>query len=110
MCDVLCKAEGLIPTDPEDCCMHPEQMLCVHVSAVLGEPASTPVYWIAKWADYSDKYGLGYQLCDNSVGVLFNDRTKFIMDAAGEYVPYEILVASAKTKLTLNLQADALRG
>ena len=31
-------------------------------------PASTPIYWISKWVDYSDKYGIGYQLCDNSVG------------------------------------------
>ena len=50
------------------------------------DPAAGPVYWISKWVDYSDKYGLGYQLSDNSVGVLFNDNTKFIMDAAGEYV------------------------
>ncbi len=48
------------------------------------DPAATPVFWISKWVDYSDKYGLGYQLCDNSVGVLFNDSTKLILDAAGE--------------------------
>lgn len=41
---------------------------------------------MSKWVDYSDKYGLGYQLCDNSVGVLFNDTTKIILDAAGELV------------------------
>jgi hypothetical protein len=22
-------------------------------------PASSPIYWIAKWVDYSDKYGIG---------------------------------------------------
>ena len=22
-------------------------------------PASSPVYWISKWVDYSDKYGIG---------------------------------------------------
>jgi polo-like kinase 1 len=52
------------------------------------DPACIPIYWISKWVDYSDKYGLGYQLCDNSVGVLFNDATKFILDAAGEQVQY----------------------
>ncbi|KAH7722356.1 serine/threonine-protein kinase polo [Aphelenchoides avenae] len=52
------------------------------------DPAAGPVYWISKWVDYSDKYGLGYQLSDNSVGVLFNDNTKFIMDAAGEQIQY----------------------
>lgn len=51
-------------------------------------PASTPVYFIAKWVDYSDKYGLGYQLSDNSVGVLFNDATKLVLDAAGEQIQY----------------------
>lgn len=35
--------------------------------------------WICKWVDYSNKYGLGYQLSDNSVGVLFNDATKIIL-------------------------------
>ena len=52
----------------------------------LGEiehPASTPIYWVSRWVDYSDKYGLGYQFCDNSVGVLFNDNTKVILDAPG---------------------------
>ena len=39
--------------------------------------------WISKWVDYSDKYGLGYQLCDDSVGVLFNDSTRLIMTAGG---------------------------
>ena len=35
--------------------------------------------WICKWVDYSNKYGLGYQLSDDSVGVLFNDATKIIL-------------------------------
>jgi len=34
--------------------------------------------------DYSDKYGLGYQLSDNSVGVLFNDQTRLILYQDGE--------------------------
>uniref|UniRef100_A0A0N5BQG7 Serine/threonine-protein kinase PLK n=1 Tax=Strongyloides papillosus TaxID=174720 RepID=A0A0N5BQG7_STREA len=51
-------------------------------------PASTPVFFISKWVDYSDKYGLGYQLSDNSVGVLFNDSTKLVLDAAGEQIQY----------------------
>lgn len=43
------------------------------------DPASVPVYWVSKWVDYSDKYGFGYQLSDNSVGVLFNDQTRLIL-------------------------------
>jgi len=51
------------------------------------DPAAVPIYWISKWVDYSDKYGLGYQLCDNSVGVLFNDSTRVLLTSNGEYVP-----------------------
>ncbi|XP_001602402.2 serine/threonine-protein kinase PLK1 isoform X1 [Nasonia vitripennis] len=32
--------------------------------------------FITKWIDYSNKYGLAFQLSDRSVGVLFNDSTK----------------------------------
>ncbi|XP_014488736.1 PREDICTED: serine/threonine-protein kinase PLK1-like isoform X1 [Dinoponera quadriceps] len=32
--------------------------------------------FVTKWIDYSNKYGLGFQLSDKSVGVLFNDNTK----------------------------------
>jgi len=42
------------------------------------------VYWVGKWVDYSDKYGFGYQLSDNSVGVLFNDLTRLILYQDGE--------------------------
>jgi len=48
------------------------------------DPASIPIYWVAKWVDYSDKYGLGYQLCDNSIGVLFNDSTRILLASNGE--------------------------
>lgn len=45
----------------------------------MSDPASQPILWISKWVDYSDKYGFGYQLCDEGVGVMFNDTTKLIM-------------------------------
>uniref|UniRef100_A0A1B0GLD3 polo kinase n=1 Tax=Lutzomyia longipalpis TaxID=7200 RepID=A0A1B0GLD3_LUTLO len=47
------------------------------------DPASQPLFWVSKWVDYSDKYGFGYQLCDEGVGVLFNDATKLIILANG---------------------------
>ena len=43
------------------------------------DPASMPVYWISKWVDYTDKYGLGYQLNDNSLAVLFNDNSRMVL-------------------------------
>nr|CAH7721377.1 unnamed protein product [Callosobruchus chinensis] len=45
----------------------------------MTDPASQPLIWVSKWVDYSDKYGFGYQLCDEGVGVMFNDTTKLIM-------------------------------
>lgn len=44
--------------------------------------------WISKWVDYSDKYGFGYQLSDDSVGVMYNDGTRLIMMANGYNIHY----------------------
>ncbi|XP_069689709.1 serine/threonine-protein kinase polo [Periplaneta americana] len=52
------------------------------------DPAAQPIVWISKWVDYSDKYGFGYQLCDEGVGVVFNDTTKLVMLANGKNVQY----------------------
>ncbi|XP_042242944.1 serine/threonine-protein kinase PLK1-like isoform X2 [Homarus americanus] len=52
------------------------------------DPAAVPMIWVSKWVDYSDKYGLGYQLCDESIGVLFNDFTKLLLLADGENIHY----------------------
>lgn len=56
------------------------------------DPASMPIFWVSKWVDYSDKYGLGYQLCDTSVGVLFNDSTRLLLGSDETYVPKIIIV------------------
>jgi polo-like kinase 1 len=45
------------------------------------DPACSPIFWISKWVDYTEKYGIGYQLCDNSIGVLFNDLTRIVLQA-----------------------------
>lgn len=52
------------------------------------DPCAIPMIWISKWVDYSDKYGLGYQLNDNSVGVYFNDTTKLSLLADGDNIQY----------------------
>lgn len=38
-----------------------------------------PSVMIVKWIDYSNKYGLGYQLRNGSVGVYFNDATSIVL-------------------------------
>uniref|UniRef100_T1JIY9 Serine/threonine-protein kinase PLK n=1 Tax=Strigamia maritima TaxID=126957 RepID=T1JIY9_STRMM len=71
------------------------------------DPAAVPMIWISKWVDYSDKYGLGYQLCDNSVGVVFNDSTKIVLLADGENIHY-IDRATNESYYTLKHFADKL--
>ncbi len=77
------------------------------------DPAASPIFWISKWVDYTDKYGLGYQLCDNSVGVLFNDITKIVLladetnmhyierDGTERYLKFEACPQDLYKKLTL---------
>jgi hypothetical protein len=53
-----------------------------------------PHVWIVKWVDYSQKFGLGYEFCDGSIGVSFNDATKVILSPSGESVDvYKVLNA-----------------
>ncbi|XP_018561327.1 serine/threonine-protein kinase polo [Anoplophora glabripennis] len=54
----------------------------------MTDPAAQPMIWVSKWVDYSDKYGFGYQLSDEGVGVMFNDTTKLIMLPNGINVHY----------------------
>lgn len=60
----------------------------MHFGDDATDPASTPFVWISKWVDYSDKYGFGYQLSDESVGVMFNDKSKIIQLPDGSNVHY----------------------
>ncbi|GAB5357491.1 hypothetical protein AAMO2058_000379500 [Amorphochlora amoebiformis] len=41
-----------------------------------GGSSWVPDVWVAKWADYTSKYGLGYVLTDGTYGVYFNDQTR----------------------------------
>ena len=40
--------------------------------------------WVARWVDYSSKYGLGYQLTDGTIGVFFNDLTSLVLSSSDE--------------------------
>jgi len=52
------------------------------------DPKSQPIVWVSKWVDYSDKYGFGYSLNDDSIGVVFNDLTKLLLLADGHHIHY----------------------
>ena len=67
---------------------------------VLGMPAPSPTtsVWVAKWVDYSTKYGLGYQLTGGNVGVLFNDKSSLAFLPGDQYVACEGVAAAAGTR------------
>lgn len=41
------------------------------------------ITWVTKWVDYSNKYGFGFQLSSDALGVLFNDTSRIIMAPDG---------------------------
>ncbi|KAI9349590.1 kinase-like domain-containing protein [Obelidium mucronatum] len=58
----------------------------------MQRPALQPDVFITKWIDYSNKYGLGYQLQDGTIGVYFNDSTSILLSSDNnhfEYLYYE---------------------
>ncbi|XP_015921463.1 serine/threonine-protein kinase PLK1 [Parasteatoda tepidariorum] len=66
---------------------HPENLYTGQAEDAQ-DPSAVPFVWISKWVDYTDKYGIGYQLCDNSIGVYFNDATHLVLLADGENLQY----------------------
>jgi len=43
---------------------------------------------VTKWLDYSNKYGLGYELASGALGVLFNDLSKLMLAEDGCTIHY----------------------
>ena len=39
--------------------------------------------WVTKWVDYSNKYGFGFRLSSDAVGVLFNDTSRMLLQPDG---------------------------
>ena len=56
-------------------------------SGYLVPHKSGPDMWVKTWLE-SSKYGLGYILSNNWIGVTFNDKTKIISDTLGENMQY----------------------
>ncbi|KAL4113809.1 hypothetical protein QTP88_017381 [Uroleucon formosanum] len=52
------------------------------------DPIAQPLICVSKWVDYSDKYGFGYELSDDSIGVMFNDFTRIVLLANLKDVHY----------------------
>ena len=49
---------------------------------------SLPKYFVSRFCDYSEKYGLGYLLLNGCVGVCFKDCTRMILDPHQEFIQY----------------------
>lgn len=63
-------------------CLAKKRVVTIDDGGDAEDPMSAPIYWISKWVDFSDRYGLGFSLCDNSYGVRFNDLTTLIILAS----------------------------
>ncbi|XP_041359084.1 serine/threonine-protein kinase PLK1-like [Gigantopelta aegis] len=51
-------------------------------------PENDEIIWITKWVDYSNKYGFGFQLSNDAIGVLFNDTSRILLAPDGRAVQY----------------------
>lgn len=47
-----------------------------------------PEVWVHKYADFSSKYGLGYILVNNCIGVLFNDNSLMSQGKTDDQIYY----------------------
>lgn len=54
----------------------------------LSSPSASPPVWVARHLDCSDSHGLVFLMSDGSVGLLFKDHTKMVVDPAGVTFDY----------------------
>jgi len=94
------KSSGVSESGPSDCYLSElHKQLAQLVNSKPGSrqapgedeaesPKEQPIVWVSKWVDYSDKYGFGYALNDESIGVVFNDLSKLLLLADGLNIHY----------------------
>ncbi|CAL1535570.1 unnamed protein product [Lymnaea stagnalis] len=51
-------------------------------------PMTYEITWVTKWVDYSNKYGFGFQLSSDALGVLYNDTSRIILAPDGRSIQY----------------------
>lgn len=61
---------------------------------------SSDIVWVTKWVDYSNKYGFGFQLSNNSIGVFFNDTSRIIIGPDNRSLQYYDVTDSRSTYTT----------
>ncbi|KAJ8305645.1 hypothetical protein KUTeg_016190 [Tegillarca granosa] len=55
------------------------------------------IVWVTKWVDYSNKYGFGFQLSNDIIGVLFNDTSRIILSPDNRAVQYYDMTSKLST-------------
>ncbi|KAL8584679.1 hypothetical protein ACOMHN_002407 [Nucella lapillus] len=50
--------------------------------------SESSIVWVTKWVDYSNKYGFGFRLSTDTMGVLFNDTSRILLSPDGRSVQY----------------------
>lgn len=56
-------------------------------------------HWIVTWLDYSQRFGLSFQFCDGTVGVLFIDSSSLMNYPASGLLQYTKLVRDAARRV-----------
>lgn len=62
-----------------------------------------PEVWLKSWIDYTNKYGIGYLLSNNWLGVLFNDKTKMISSLDYKKMLYISITKEGEKTQELNI-------
>lgn len=54
----------------------------------VGEETTVPKYFVARFCDDSKANGLGYLLADGTVGLIMNDKSRWVMDPHETFIQY----------------------
>jgi polo-like kinase 1 len=59
-------------------------------NAPVAKPGLSPVpdFFVSRFCDHSEKYGLGYLLVNGTVGACFNDSSRIAMDPSEAFIHY----------------------
>jgi polo-like kinase 1 len=69
----------------------PRPLLQEVKNTVRAKPAGTttvPDFFVSRFCDHSEKYGLGYLLVNGTVGACFNDSSRMVMDPHEQFIQY----------------------
>ncbi|RKP25586.1 kinase-like domain-containing protein [Syncephalis pseudoplumigaleata] len=83
----------------ESCFSRLKQGRAISSALKLDGPPKAPLVFVCKWMDYTNKYGIGYELTDGSIGVFFNDATSMVRAPDSYHLEYFSYASSSDKKL-----------